>query len=106
MKGAGEQVEKRYRRAERHKWEVEISVRRRGDPAVGTTMTDLSRTGFRLRTYQILKPEMELWIKLPGLEALKARVCWVRDFEAGCAFEDPLYEPVFHHLVRSVQSSR
>lgn len=33
-----------------------------------------------------------LWIKLPGQEARRMHVVWVRDGEAGCEFAEPLGE--------------
>lgn len=67
-------------------------------------VTDLSAHGCRFETREQLAAESYLWLKLPGLEALYSRVAWVREWEAGCEFGQPLHPAVVERLVRSAQA--
>jgi hypothetical protein len=53
-------------------------------------ITDLSRTGARLRTYSALEEGATIWVRLPGVEQRTATIMWADDFAAGCHFADPL----------------
>ena len=41
----------------------------------------------------------QTWVKVEGLEALEASVCWVEDFSAGIEFARPIHSAVFEMLV-------
>jgi hypothetical protein len=62
-------------------------------------VTDISPTGVRIESHLLLHPESHVWLKLSGLEALKARVAWVNRHEAGCEFIQPLHPAVFDRLI-------
>lgn len=62
---------------------------------------DLSATGFRSIADYSLEPGQTIWIKLPGLAALEAKVVWRRDDIIGAAFLRPLYPAVYEHIVRT-----
>lgn len=51
---------------------------------------DLSERGCRVSTEGKWKKDAALILKLPGVEALRARVVWCDGTEAGCAFEQEL----------------
>ena len=59
---------------------------------------DLSRRGFRIRRDAGYPTDSILLIKLPGIEAVRARVVWCRDGEVGCAFEEELHHTAFEAL--------
>ena len=40
-----------------------------------------------------------VWVKFDGLESLEATVRWLDGHIGGVAFERPLHEAVFQHLV-------
>jgi hypothetical protein len=40
-------------------------------------------------------------IKLPGLALMPCYVCWMEESTVGLEFEQPLYEPVLDHLLRT-----
>lgn len=68
-------------------------------------LEDLSQGGFRIADLPDARAGMPLRIRMPGIEVLNARVCWVRDNVAGCEFEHPLYIAVFEHMVRQACTS-
>ena len=39
-------------------------------------------------------------VKLPGLETMEARVCWVDNFVAGLKFARPMHPAVFDLLLQ------
>ena len=53
-------------------------------------ITDLSDAGARISTYVPLEPRAIVMIALPGVAVKAARVIWADDFNAGCAFDEPL----------------
>jgi hypothetical protein len=75
---------------------------RRGANRQPTQLADLSRSGVRLKTTVKLHVDERVWLKLPMLEPLEARVIWVKGFEAGCQFLVPLHPAVFQAISRSV----
>lgn len=87
-------------RAERRPLDATVQCRR-GMLRAAAEVVDLSRTGCRLRTLDPLRVGHEVWIRLPMLEALPARVVWTRGFESGCAFVRPLHPAVFEIVSRS-----
>lgn len=71
--------------------------------AGGSTETvklhDLSSRGFRTDWPHKLEPGAQVWLKLPGLEALSAKVAWELDFMIGCKFDVALHPAVFAKIV-------
>ena len=65
-----------------------------------TRLTDLSETGFKLAWLPDCDPGKPLCIRIPGIEMLRAKVCWHEGKQLGCAFESPLHVAVFEHIVR------
>src|SRR3546814_13895154 len=84
--GLTTRVPARERRARRTKVSLDAGLRQRGASGVTVEMLDLSTHGFRVRTHLLLEPGADIWLKLPGLEALHARVAWAEGAELGCAF--------------------
>lgn len=93
-------VPARERRARRTKVSLDAGLRQRGASGVTVEMLDLSTHGFRVRTHLLLEPGADIWLKLPGLEALHAHVAWAEGTELGCAFAQPLHPAVLEMVVR------
>lgn len=89
------------RRAERAGVAVGAGLRQRGAHAVTIQVLDLSTTGFRATTHLQLMEGSDVWLKMPGLESLHARVVWVRGHLIGCEFVRPLHPAVMAMLVRN-----
>ncbi|MET4896758.1 PilZ domain-containing protein [Sphingomonadaceae bacterium jetA1] len=59
---------------------------------------DISLHGVRLQTYTALHRGMNIWLRLPQVGQVSARVVWADDFAAGCQFQEPLAREDFEHL--------
>ena len=88
------------RKAERTHVEMGAGLRQRGASGVTVRILDLSTHGFRASTHLDLQPGSDVWLKLPGLEALHAKVAWTSAHFVGCAFERPLHPAVLDMVVR------
>ena len=89
------------RRAARADVTLGAGLRQRGAHAVTVQVLDLSITGFRAATHLELAGGTDLWLKLPGLESLHARVVWMRGHHLGCEFVRPLHPAVLDMIVRN-----
>ena len=90
------------RGAQRKDLVVGAGLRQRGAHAITVQVMDLSVTGFRAATHLTLEGGSDIWLKLPGLESLHARVVWQRGHRIGCEFVRPLHPAVLEMLVRNV----
>ena len=90
------------RGAERKDVVVGAGLRQRGAHAITVQVMDLSVTGFRAATHLTRAGGSDIWLKLPGLESLHARVVWQRGHMIGCEFVRPLHPAVLDMLVRNV----
>ena len=88
------------RNAERTHCEIGAAMRQRGASGVSVQIIDLSTHGFRASTHLDLQKGADVWLKLPGLEALHARVAWMSGYLVGCAFVRPLHPAVLQMVVR------
>jgi hypothetical protein len=87
------------RQAERTHCELGAGLRQRGASGVTVAILDLSTHGFRASTHLDLQKDADVWLKLPGLEALHARVAWANGHFIGCRFEKPLHPAVLQMVV-------
>lgn len=76
-------------------------VRQGTRPWKQARLEDLSPGGFRIASMPDARTELPLRIRIPGLQLLSARICWVRDGAIGCEFDDALHVAVFDHIVRA-----
>ena len=89
------------RRAERAEVTVGAGLRQRGASGVTIQLLDLSVSGFRAATHLELEPGIDVWLRLPGLESLHARVVWQRGHLLGGEFVRPLHPAVLAMVVRN-----
>lgn len=89
---------RRLRRGERRSVRAAAQCRR-GTMRETVAVLDLSPGGARVRAMAPLRTGHAVWIRLPGIEPLEARVVWTRGFESGCEFAHPLHPAVFEALV-------
>ena len=68
-------------------------------PGVAVTVTDLSVGGCGITTELMLAPGARVWIRLPGLESVPARVAWAEDGRAGLSFDHPFHPAVVARFV-------
>jgi hypothetical protein len=76
-------------------------LRQRGAHSVTIQIIDLSTEGFRAATHLDLFPGSDVWLKLPGIESLHARVVWMRGHMLGCQFVRALHPAVLDMVVRA-----
>ena len=88
------------RKAERTHVEMGAGLHQRGASGVTVRILDLSTHGFRASTHLDLQPGCDVWLKLPGLEPLHAKVAWASAHFVGCAFERPLHPAVLAMVVK------
>ena len=63
-------------------------------------LSELSATGFKLAWLPDYDHSKPVRIRIPGIAALSAEICWHKGKQIGCAFEAPLHVAVFEHIVR------
>ena len=88
------------RKAERTSVEMGAGLRQRGASGVTVRILDLSTHGFRASTHLDLQIGSDVWLKLPGLEAMHAKVAWTSAHYIGCSFDRPLHPAVLQMVVR------
>ena len=91
------------RRAERREVILGAGLRQRGAHSVTIQVVDLSVTGFRAATHLMMMEGADVWLKLPGLESLHARVVWMRGHLMGCEFVRPLHPAVLDMVARATR---
>ena len=62
-------------------------------------VTDLSVHGARIQTYSAVRRGSLIWLTLPGVGPVIARVRWASEFEAGCEFDVPLPDDLYATLI-------
>lgn len=87
------------RRSRRMDVDLGAGLRQRGAASVAAQVLDLSIDGFRARTCLELGKGDDVWLRLPGLEALAARVVWIDGTLIGCAFARPLHSAVLEMII-------
>ena len=93
------------RAAERQEVVLGAGLRQRGAHAVTVQVLDLSVSGFRAATHLQLMAGADIWLKLPGLESLHARVVWMNGHLMGCEFVRPLHPAVLAMVVRNAPAA-
>jgi hypothetical protein len=91
--------------SERVQVELGAGLRQRGAHGVAVQIVDLSTHGFRATTHLMLHEGADVWLRLPGLEAIQAKVVWVKGYIIGCAFERPLHPAVLEMIVGKSRGS-
>lgn len=87
------------RKVERLPLNAEIIVRRAGRRAQSLEISDLSRFGCCLQFVEPPRAEDWIWVALPSLAPVEARVRWVENHRAGVEFVRPIHESVFELLL-------
>lgn len=77
------------REDERHLAGVGARVQRLRSTPNEVTVTDISKGGCRLQCRTLAEGD-EIWVVLPGLRPVRARIVWAKGQEAGCEFHIPL----------------
>lgn len=90
------------RRSPRLPVTAEVVLRRTGPHSYPVTVHNLSRHGCKLEFVERPMLGECLWVKMGGLEALEARVCWVEGFLIGVEFRNEIHPAVFDLLMQKL----
>lgn len=83
------------RRSPRTATALETDLGRGGLDRALCRVTDISTTGARLQTYTELRRGLKIWLRLPHVGEVEAKIVWASDFSAGCHFQTPLTPEAF-----------
>jgi hypothetical protein len=87
------------RKAERRIVNLAAALREEGARNTKVVLVDISVGGFKAESSDPLEEGHEVWLKLPGHEARRSRVVWIRDNMVGCEFEYPLHPSELEQIV-------
>lgn len=85
---------------ERRQWPrlpltADVEFRRRNRTRYMIGMHDLTAHGCRIASPERLHSGERVWVQLPSLQSLCARVKWTAAWQSGVKFERPLHPAVF-----------
>jgi hypothetical protein len=87
------------RKAERRIVNLAAALREEGARTVTVQVLDIAVGGFKVETSSPLDEGAEVWLKLPGFEAKRSHVVWVKEDQAGCEFETELHPAELEAMV-------
>lgn len=65
---------------------------------------DLSPSGFRIETSNIIPDNRKVYLTIPGFQPLQARIAWSGRDQYGCEFSQKLHASVFSHISNAFPS--
>ena len=86
------------RRSPRAPVSLDARIGRGGLDRTLCKVTDLSVHGAGIQTYSELRLGTMIWLALPKIGHVAAKVVWAGDFEAGVEFQEPLTADAFELL--------
>ena len=96
----GETLDAASRRDPRASVALTCQLRIGSGPWRPASMINLSPSGFRIAWLPGGEVGRQLWVRIPGLEAMPATIRWRDLGGVGCEFTRPLSQPVIGHLTR------
>ena len=81
------------RRADRYAFTAEVQFRA-GTRRAAVQVRDISTHGARVSGVFLVHEDDHIYLKLPLIEPIPARIAWANSFEFGCEFDRPLSEAV------------
>lgn len=83
------------RRCARLNLDTKVEFRRMREAHYQIPMRDLTPHGCRIAAPERVDAGEMVWVQLPSLESLSARVRWSNDWQSGVEFNRPLHPAVF-----------
>lgn len=83
------------RRAKRVSLRADIEFRRQGEHRWRVNILDFSPEGCRMEVPVKVDRDDTVWISLPSIESIQGTICWVKEWEVGVEFANPLHPAVF-----------
>jgi len=90
-------------RAERTEDGIPAGLPASDDDGCPIEVHDISLWGFKASTEQRLHRGDIVWLRLPGLDALQARVLWMRACRAGFRFDRPLHQTLLSAIAKHLK---
>lgn len=90
------------RRSPRRIVNLAAALRDEGTSSWPVRIFDISEEGCRIETDAAIETGANVLIKLPGFEAKRSSVRWVKESQAGCEFEIPLYAAEIELMTKQV----
>lgn len=87
------------RTATRHDVSIVAVLRRQGQSRFEARIEDLSETGFRVGSHFDMPVDSMVFLTLPGLAPVPARVAWSSGSSLGCQFHTPLHPAVLDRVL-------
>ena len=81
------------RRADRLAYAAEVQFRS-GSRRASVKVLDISTLGARISGVFLVHVNDRIYLKLPLIEAIPARVAWADSFEFGCEFDRPISDVI------------
>ena len=79
---------------------AQAMVRRAGQAKYVSRIYDLSAEGCKIELIERPRLDELIWVKLDGIEALDATVCWIEGAAVGLEFQRPIHPAIFELLVK------
>ena len=90
------------RKAERRMVNLAAALREEGARTAPVQVLDIAVGGFKVESRTPFEEGTEVWLKLPGFEAKRSHVVWVKEDQAGCEFETELHPAELEAMVAPV----
>ena len=88
------------RKSERNAVAIRAELLVSGGTRFIVSVNDISRSGFRVETGNYIPEKTIVYLSLPGMASLQARIAWQDRVYYGCEFTQPLHESIFEHVSR------
>lgn len=90
--------ESNQRKSQRNAVTIRAELLVSGGKRFIVSVNDISKSGFRIETGNYIPPKKMVYLSLPGMASLQARVAWHDRVYYGCEFTYPLHESIFEHI--------
>ena len=98
---AGGEYDINSREFERGNVRIGAEIREKGAGKQRISVLDLSRSGFRMHCIFLISDDRTVFLTMPGLESMEARIAWHDDDYYGCEFRQRLHEAVYDHVIKA-----
>ena len=87
-------------RATRVPLNCEVEFRRHGDARYQVDLLDFSPEGCCISPPVKVEPGESIWLRIPDMEAIHAKVIWTDQWKVGVEFDNPFHPAVFDSVVK------
>lgn len=88
------------RRANRVPLNCEIEFRRHADTRYPVDLIDFSPQGCCIAPPVRVDVGESVWLRIPGMETIHAKVAWTEQWKIGLEFDTPFHPAVFDNVVK------